>query len=883
MKPIRRAFALLLVVTMLLSLMLPALAAEDEPGARLEETTAVSGTESEDSLEETAPPPTDPADEALPTEAETQLPSDGEEETEFPTEVPDPTEPTETEQPTQDTESQDTESSDPISIGTLEPVSPVIAAPQATPRKGYQIGYGREFTNTNFMLGHVMRNFLYAQTGNPKQFAYFNVHRLVYCDENGKDITDSSHPQKWAYCVLPHLQADTTHSVFYFSDKKDFDILRFWNKNGTDDYVTWNMRRAVALALACGYPNNPNMVQLVKNHGNTTDAQYQAAAATQLIIWEIVCNQRYATSQYGYAAKPKSAIMGYDTAGEGGWFVQWSTRTIEGISKTQYPIMHEIYNAIEKAMAQISKRPTGFSGDPNSAKTFSLKYQTSGSYAGKYVADIDVGSEEMVDSYIYTDGVNGLTAKKKSADTGKAADKKVLRLIATQEAASTIGSGRTMKAVNKYAILYDTAKVNFENCEFWFGGSVNDPWGSDGSGVSPVQPVVVPLKQDIDPLPAYYKLEIEKSGSASIKKVYADDADTPNNRTFRIYEGYTNYSNGNVFATLNTADSDTASAQGLVPGVWYYIAEDIPADCRKTPTWSVESGSVTEWKTSSSAKDGTVLLIKPKANTQAKITCENFLFSGGTAKKTSESANVDGFRFKFYSYNGNSAVYGISDESGDIYITDENYTEVEESKRTYTFDNFQDGVWRTDRWKFLAALETLTEQQFNEGLRPVKWRVRIGSKDGSTVFDKTYTYPENIVTDANNANTYRIEVFSEETENPFTGLDGGGSITMEITNEYPWKFQLVKRDATTNQNLSGAKFELTKGEESWDVTDNGDGTYTTKALPYGIYTLKETQAPNGYVRDEKEYTVTVDKNGISCEKLKMENGMVVFLNTPKEI
>ena len=136
--------------------------------------------------------------------------------------------------------------------------------------------------------------------------------------------------------------------------------------------------------------------------------------------------------------------------------------------------------------------------------------------------------------------------------------------------------------------------------------------------------------------------------SASITKVYANNADTPNNRTFRIYEGYTNYKNGNVFAALDTADSDTANVQNLVPGVWYYIAEDIPDDCRKTPTWSVESGSVMEWKTSGSQNDGTVLLIKPKANTQAKITCENFLLFGSVdiLKQDSAGQPLDGVVFR---------------------------------------------------------------------------------------------------------------------------------------------------------------------------------------------------------------------------------------------
>ena len=47
--------------------------------------------------------------------------------------------------------------------------------------------------------------------------------------------------------------------------------------------------------------------------------------------------------------------------------------------------------------------------------------------------------------------------------------------------------------------------------------------------------------------------------------------------------------------------------------------------------------------------------------------------------------------------------------------------------------------------------------------------------------------------------------------------------------------------------------------------DNGDGTYTFTEVPFGTYTLTETQAPQGYVVSFEDTEVVVDASNVETE------------------
>lgn len=62
---------------------------------------------------------------------------------------------------------------------------------------------------------------------------------------------------------------------------------------------------------------------------------------------------------------------------------------------------------------------------------------------------------------------------------------------------------------------------------------------------------------------------------------------------------------------------------------------------------------------------------------------------------------------------------------------------------------------------------------------------------------------------------------------------------------------------TTYTPLEGAEFSLTDGTKTWTATSTAEGYISFHGLDAGRYTLTETSAPAGYVRDTSEHTVVI--------------------------
>ena len=75
--------------------------------------------------------------------------------------------------------------------------------------------------------------------------------------------------------------------------------------------------------------------------------------------------------------------------------------------------------------------------------------------------------------------------------------------------------------------------------------------------------------------------------------------------------------------------------------------------------------------------------------------------------------------------------------------------------------------------------------------------------------------------------------------------------------------QLTKVDRDyPDHHLTGAEFEVYRdGKLVGQMEELSDGVYKLDNLPYGDYTLKETEAPKGFFLDEKTYSFSVKENG----------------------
>lgn len=83
-----------------------------------------------------------------------------------------------------------------------------------------------------------------------------------------------------------------------------------------------------------------------------------------------------------------------------------------------------------------------------------------------------------------------------------------------------------------------------------------------------------------------------------------------------------------------------------------------------------------------------------------------------------------------------------------------------------------------------------------------------------------------------------------------------------VTNRfYDLNLKIIKKDsADPNKYLADAEFQITpEGKSPITVVTNGFATGASVGLPYAAtYTIKETKAPNGYVKDDTEYVVTYE-------------------------
>lgn len=89
-----------------------------------------------------------------------------------------------------------------------------------------------------------------------------------------------------------------------------------------------------------------------------------------------------------------------------------------------------------------------------------------------------------------------------------------------------------------------------------------------------------------DPLFAKLTVKIPSVGKLKIVKTAPDGMNKSNIR-FDIYEGYTNLSEGKVFASVYTNADGVTYADGLIAGKNYYVREIVPENSKQKPDWTI--------------------------------------------------------------------------------------------------------------------------------------------------------------------------------------------------------------------------------------------------------------------------------------------------------
>lgn len=180
-----------------------------------------------------------------------------------------------------------------------------------------------------------------------------------------------------------------------------------------------------------------------------------------------------------------------------------------------------------------------------------------------------------------------------------------------------------------------------------------------------------------------------------------------------------------------------------------------------------------------------------------------------------------------------------------------------------------------------------------------------GKKDNGTTWKEfgTYNITENTTGDAEwtrvieNLPTgyeYRVTETGCSNQNNYVSVVTNDGDTFTITNTLKWS--AVKKSADDDVVLSGAEFELKNtdniliatgksgdgGTIEWTPEDNND-LFTL----HGDYTIHETKAPVGYMKNETDWTLHFDDNGLLTQldnvsvKGTAKDGVVITLTNQK--
>ena len=144
-----------------------------------------------------------------------------------------------------------------------------------------------------------------------------------------------------------------------------------------------------------------------------------------------------------------------------------------------------------------------------------------------------------------------------------------------------------------------------------------------------------------------------------------------------------------------------------------------------------------------------------------------------------------------------------------------------------------------------------------DGTEPIL--TTVSAEDGSFTF-ADIPYGEYVVREIAAPEGYVMD------DTPYTVKveQNGAVIEIEITNKLiRGSVQLTKVDKDyPDHHLSGTVFEVYRGGKLvGQMEELSDGVYKLDDLPYGDYTLKETEAPKGFFLDEKTYSFSIKEDG----------------------
>ena len=380
-----------------------------------------------------------------------------------------------------------------------------------------------------------------------------------------------------AYCIEPGVHSDDSGSY------REGSSASWYNLPAA-------VQSGIALAMSLGYPSVDYGIAPGDNNTSTV-IKAQKWAATQTVIWELICKYRSAYSYEDWGASP----------------------FYNCVSKSRYPTYDLWYDKLTAAMQAATMIPSFSAFTPRWCDTIELKKNA----AGSYTATVTDDNEVLSDYNFSANNGSGITFTQRGNK---------LTITATAAAAKTLTTEKTYSATGSaYEIDPDRAVV----CWYDRFGRYQALAGYTGVGRDPVK--------------AYIKImAVEEKGSLTINKVDADTGKALAGVTYRLYD-----SAGKKVADVTTGADGKAVFKDLPQGKYSYQEISAPSgyvvDGKKyTVTITATALNITQKRTNALAK-GSLTINKVDADTGKALAGVTYrLYDSAGKKVTDVTTGADG-------------------------------------------------------------------------------------------------------------------------------------------------------------------------------------------------------------------------------------------------
>ena len=374
-----------------------------------------------------------------------------------------------------------------------------------------------------------------------------------------------------AYCIEPGVHSDDSGTY------KEGSSASWYN-------LPASVQSGIALAMSLGYPS-ADYGAASGDRNSSAIINAEKWAATQAIIWELICEYRnaYTYDDWGY-----SPFYGC-------------------VDTSRYPTFELWYDEIAAAMQNATMIPSFAEYAPRWCDTIELKRNA----AGSYTATVTDDNEVLGDYNFAANSGSGITFTRKG---------NTLTITATAAAAKTLTTEKTYSATGSaYEIDPDRAVV----CWYDRFGRYQALAGYTGVGRDPVK--------------AYIKIKaVEEKGRLTINKVDADTGKALAGVTYRLYN-----SAGKKVADAITGADGKAVFKDLPQGKYSYQEIRAPSGyvVDKTKyqiTISATALNITAKRTNARAK-GSLTINKVDADTGKALAGVTYRLYNSAGKKVADA------------------------------------------------------------------------------------------------------------------------------------------------------------------------------------------------------------------------------------------------------